>query len=466
MKQRYSYFLFCGLLAVMFAVGGQSAHSAANMANAQKGKILLQVEKNGEAWYVNPADEMRYFMGRPEDAFILMRQLGVGITTGNLDKIRYAAINGAGPDQDGDGLSDLYEDAIGSDKTKIDSDNDGYADKVEVENGFNPLGAGSLKADDNFSGQQKGRILLQVEGNGEAWYVNPADGLRYFMGRPADAFALMRQLGLGISNANLERIAIKSGPADNTTPESSPAQAPANSELSKIIADHQAMVKSFIASYDADDYTTYGQLSEKTFTAAGAAKAEEKVSDFFSAFTLGLKRINRLDLNEEYQFAQDNGDPVLPYDKIDDQTIVIGLGIEDINPYELKLEGGKWKVDLKLAESYYNEAENLASIEVDAEGSELELYLMGKIKPVLQAYKKSHGNYPSSLEKILITYPALKDYLDMFYYAVSSDGIKCHYGIEVYDDEAQLAKDSDFDSLAEGFDNGFEGDDPIYDIVM
>jgi len=44
-----------------------------------------------------------------------------------------------------------------------------------------------------------GRILLQVEDLGQAWYVNPLDASRYYLGRPDDAFSLMRRFGLGVS---------------------------------------------------------------------------------------------------------------------------------------------------------------------------------------------------------------------------------------------------------------------------
>jgi hypothetical protein len=47
---------------------------------------------------------------------------------------------------------------------------------------------------------------LQVEKNGEAWYINPNDLKRYFLGRPTDAFNIMRTLGLGISNANFDNL--------------------------------------------------------------------------------------------------------------------------------------------------------------------------------------------------------------------------------------------------------------------
>lgn len=117
------------------------------LVNRLSGKILLQVEAAGEAWYLNPVDAKRYYLGRPSDAFALMRSLGLGIneTSYNLFKTKGAA---------------------------------------------------------NF----RGRILLRVESLGQAYYVNPDDNKLYYLGRPSDAFVLMRQLGLGISNSNLALI--------------------------------------------------------------------------------------------------------------------------------------------------------------------------------------------------------------------------------------------------------------------
>ena len=53
---------------------------------------------------------------------------------------------------------------------------------------FKTFGAESLAT------KMKGKILLQVESHGEAWYVNTGDGKRYFLGRPADAFRVMRDI--------------------------------------------------------------------------------------------------------------------------------------------------------------------------------------------------------------------------------------------------------------------------------
>lgn len=131
----------------------QEETQASTLANSLSGKILLQVELNGEAWYINPVDEQRYFLGRPADAFAIMRTLGLGISELDFTKFeRYGA---------------------------------------------NPSLAG--------------RILLRVEANGEAYYVDPELLSVNYLGRPADAFNLMREEGLGITNENLATIPTASG---------------------------------------------------------------------------------------------------------------------------------------------------------------------------------------------------------------------------------------------------------------
>ena len=72
------------------------------------------------------------------------------------------------------------------------------------------LSLNQVLADDSFVEAMKGKILLQVERNGEGWYVHPETGERYFMGRPLDAFNLMRNLAVGISNSDLDQITISS----------------------------------------------------------------------------------------------------------------------------------------------------------------------------------------------------------------------------------------------------------------
>ena len=70
------------------------------------------------------------------------------------------------------------------------------------------LGAGKQDYNIDFTKKQHGKILLQVEGHGEAWYINPVTNMRYYLGKPADAYHLMRTLSLGISNENIRKIPI------------------------------------------------------------------------------------------------------------------------------------------------------------------------------------------------------------------------------------------------------------------
>jgi len=115
-------------------------------AKKQNGLILLQVEKNGEAYYIYPDDSKKYYLGRPDDAFRVMRELGLGAT-------------------------------------------------------HNFITSHSV-----YPSNVLGKILLDVEQNGEAYYIYPKDKKAYYLGRPADAFRIMRELGLGITNSDLNKI--------------------------------------------------------------------------------------------------------------------------------------------------------------------------------------------------------------------------------------------------------------------
>jgi exopolysaccharide biosynthesis protein len=149
--------IFLSLLLVLACISiAEGRAQAAPPASANSGKILLDVERHGEAWYVNPADSKRYFLGRPSDAFRVMRELGVGIREIEFQKIAQGGMNVSG--------------------------------------------------DIDLAGRLKGKILLQVERNGEAWYVNPKDLKKYYLGRPSDAFRVMREQGVGISRKDLARI--------------------------------------------------------------------------------------------------------------------------------------------------------------------------------------------------------------------------------------------------------------------
>lgn len=163
------------MLAVLPAITPLSAMAAEPLSATLKGRILLQVEAKGEAWYVDPVSSQRAYLGRPADAFAVMRSYGLGISNNDLAKI-------AAPNEKNKDLA--------------------LAKKLA------------------------GRILLAVQSKGEAYYINPTDFKKYYLGRPADAFSVMRSKGLGISNSNLEKIpaiaTVITKPAENTTPAEQP----------------------------------------------------------------------------------------------------------------------------------------------------------------------------------------------------------------------------------------------------
>ena len=181
-----------------------SVFAAENLGEKLSGRILLQVEGHGEAWYINPNNNKRYFLNKPLDAFNLMKTLGVGISNENLSKISIGFLEG--DDSDGDGLNDNLENAIGTDYLKLDTDGDGHDDQNEILNNYNPLGSGLIEIDEEFVLKNLGKIFLQTEKNGEAWYIDPVEQKRYFLGRPLDAFKLMKAKALGITNNNLNKI--------------------------------------------------------------------------------------------------------------------------------------------------------------------------------------------------------------------------------------------------------------------
>ncbi len=183
------------------------ADNATAMAKRLQGYILLQVESLGQAWYVDPKTRQRFYMKDGATAYEMMRKFGLGITNADLEKIplgiddRFEEM-----DYDADGLPDQMEEALGTDMYYEDSDNDGYMDGEEVLHGYNPLGVGKLLIDQALVQRLKGNIVLQVEALGEAWYIHPVNGRRYYMKDGDSAYQILRFLSLGITNNDLMEI--------------------------------------------------------------------------------------------------------------------------------------------------------------------------------------------------------------------------------------------------------------------
>jgi uncharacterized protein YkwD len=128
------------LLSILLILFGPFPTNAQNF----NGLILLQVESHGEAWYINPLDSKRYSLGRPSEAFALLQSLGLGVRH-----------------------------------------------QVIIQTPARLLG----------------RILIDVEDKGKAYYFNPRDHKLYFLDRPAEMLKVLSSVGLGINNVLLNGIA-------------------------------------------------------------------------------------------------------------------------------------------------------------------------------------------------------------------------------------------------------------------
>jgi uncharacterized protein YkwD/SH3-like domain-containing protein len=124
--------------------------TSSDLSTRLRGRILLQVEQNGEAWYVHPEDGRRFYMKDGDTAYEMMREFGLGITDADLAKLQ-------------------------------------AGDAILIE-------------------QLKGKILLQVEQHGEAYYIHPETGKAHYLKDGKEAYRIMRELSLGITDADLKKI--------------------------------------------------------------------------------------------------------------------------------------------------------------------------------------------------------------------------------------------------------------------
>lgn len=179
----------------------ESLKQAQDELNAKTEQFKSEVE--GSATAVKDLQQCKIELTSADaNVYNLILELGTGIAAADLRKISIADANlNTGPDADQDGLSDQVETALGTKTDSDDSDGDTFKDKDEVLAGFDPLAANArMPIDQNYANQQKGRIVINIEANKEAWYVSPSDGKRYFLGNPADGYKAMRSIEFWTKN--------------------------------------------------------------------------------------------------------------------------------------------------------------------------------------------------------------------------------------------------------------------------
>lgn len=154
-----------------------------SLATRLQGQILLQVQSHGEAWYVNPKDQKRYYMKDGASAYQMMRSFGQGISE--------------------------------ADYTKASSGNADILKRI------------------------KGLIVLRVAQHGEAYYVNPKTLKLTYLKDGEAAYGLMREQGQGITNSDVEKIATGLVPSQPVTQPITAPVAPSQTSTSTVITPTQ-----------------------------------------------------------------------------------------------------------------------------------------------------------------------------------------------------------------------------------
>jgi hypothetical protein len=124
-----------------------------SVADRVAGKIVIQVEANGEAWYVSPTTKQRTYLNGANTAYKVMGEMSTGIS--NAD--------------------------------------------------FNAINTGNAA---DVPARVVGKFLLKVEDKGKLYYVNPTDKKIIMVSSPADATNVIKTTGLGISNSDINKITV------------------------------------------------------------------------------------------------------------------------------------------------------------------------------------------------------------------------------------------------------------------
>ena len=156
--------LLCSIMVVPLA----SHATTSSLAQRLKGRLLLQVQDHGQAWYVNPDDGLRYYLKDGDAAYRLMSSLGLGISNRDLAVI------------------------------------------PSVRQPEDMSSRASVCGSNTLAERVKGKILLQVHAAGEAWYVDPTSCYRVYLKNGDEAYRIMRVLSLGITNQDLATIPVSS----------------------------------------------------------------------------------------------------------------------------------------------------------------------------------------------------------------------------------------------------------------
>jgi hypothetical protein len=177
------------------------------LAERLQGRFVMRTESRGQLYYLHPNTKSIFYLAEANDFLELIKNEARGISDELLSRIALDLSIMEGTDSDNDGLPDLWEESIGTDINLDDTDDDGFSDFDEMQNGFSPLAKDKLmNYNTDVSSSLAGFLLLQVENKGQIWYVNPNKNKRLLLANLDDSLPMIEEIALGISEENYQEL--------------------------------------------------------------------------------------------------------------------------------------------------------------------------------------------------------------------------------------------------------------------
>jgi len=126
--------------------------------NKYYGKVLVQSDNTKNAWYVDPIKKEKYSLNSENDAVAIMKKAGVGISNKDINRIK------------------------------------------------SPTSKYSNWKDYTFAKNISGRIFVQVQDKGQAWYIDPINFRKYYLGSGKDALKILKSLSIKVKSSEINKI--------------------------------------------------------------------------------------------------------------------------------------------------------------------------------------------------------------------------------------------------------------------
>ena len=122
------------------------------------GKVVVQAEDKTKTWYIDPIKKEKYSLNNAKDALVIMQNLGIGISNKDINRIKL------------------------------------------------PTSKYSNWKDYIFAKNISGRIFVQVQDKGQAWYIDSINYRKYYLGTADNALKVLKSLSIKAKVSDINQI--------------------------------------------------------------------------------------------------------------------------------------------------------------------------------------------------------------------------------------------------------------------